>query len=64
MKPEHIIALYQQAMLDLEHTSVGFDFTDERRLDRRGRGYVPCPNIRPFLNYEKRHPSKVEQKSI
>ena len=30
-------------------TAVGGDFVDERVYDRRGRGYVPSPNIKLLL---------------
>ena len=58
MKTEHIVALYHQAMLDLEQTNVGHSFTDMRRLDPKGIGYVPSPVGPSSLKYEKRHPSK------
>jgi len=49
------IVHYVQAMMDLaRYSGVGYYFTDERTLDRRGRGYVPSPDIQPFLDFEKR----------
>ena len=52
-------ALYIQVMMDLaNYTAVGYDFTDERTLDRRGRGYVPSPVGPSSLKHEKRLTAK------